>query len=206
MRVIVRDLEKTIAGAGEGAPTALHRRMGREGFGEVIQVRKGVLKVGVDHHVLLTADQPQPFPVYSLVLWFYYIYFYSTAGGVRPAAGTSTNQFDVRKGDQFISRMWYLAFDLWLSRRHLDSCLTWRRQQAFFGSFFPITCPLRVPLGQRILSDWTVAQLLCGTLSLSRTGCLVVALDAPWAAPSLTTFLGPKLSDLLTDLLLQSGI
>lgn len=148
LKVTVGDLEKPAADAGEGA-AVLHRRQGREGHGEeVIGVRRGALPAGASRQVLLTNDLPRPFPVSSLPL-FFYVYLYSTAGGVRPAAGTSTNRFEGRSGAQFSSRMWrlQLAFDLWLSRHHLDSCLLWRRRQAFFGSFLPISCPLRGLLG-----------------------------------------------------------
>lgn len=180
---------------------SLHIRLGREGAGEeVIWVRSGDF---------LTADWPHSFTPSFLALRFYYIYLYSTAGGVQPAAGMGTNQFAGRDGDWVRSRVGLdLAFDLWLSRQHhLDSCLIWRRQQPVSGSFFLITCPLRVLLGYHIrLANWTLVRLLCGSLTQSHTRCLTVVFDAPWAAPPLTKFLGPELSDLLTNLLLQPGI
>lgn len=64
-------------------------------------------------------------------------------------------------------------------------------------SFLPVTWPLRGLLGKHLgLTDWTLAWLPGGTFNWSIPG---------WAA-ALTTVLGPKLSDLLTNLLLQPGI
>lgn len=63
------------------------------------------------------------------------------------------------------------------------------------GSFLPVTWPLRGLLGEHLgLADWTLARLLGRTLNWFILG---------WAA---ATVLGPKLSDLLTNLLLQPGI
>lgn len=152
-----------------------------------------------------THSSPQSF----LELWFY-IYIYSTAGGVRPASETVTNRFQGKVGGGVSSRLGYLdlAFDLWLSRQyHLDSCLNWRRQQIASGPFFLVIRPLRVLLGYHIrLAERALEGLLSGRLIGTLTRGVIVALNAPWAAIPLTKFLGPQLSDLLTNLLLQPQI
>lgn len=108
-----------------------------------------------------------------------------------PAAGTATNQFDdgVRSKLGFLD----LALDLWFRRHKHLSCLIWR-QGPVSGSFLPVTWPLRGLLGEHLgLADWALARLPGRTLNWSIPG---------WAAAPLTTVLGPKLSDLLTNLLL----
>lgn len=106
-----------------------------------------------------------------------------------------------------------LKLQVW---RHqtLNGCLTGDRQRPLSRLLFLITGPLRMKVGHWFgLTGWllarmpfTVLMVLTGTLTGSLTSSLVLLLDWPRAAAPLTEFLSPKLSDLLTYLLLQPWI
>ncbi len=99
---------------------------------------------------------------------------------------------------------------LWVQRHYpLHGCLIGGRERPVSRLLFLITGPQRIRVWYlNRLADWPLTRMLFITLTRSLTGTssLVVFVNGNRAAPPLTEFLSPKLSDLLTYLLLQPRI
>lgn len=161
-------------------------------------------------HAVMAPGRLQPSLPPSLILGFYF-YIYSTARRVRP--GAATNQFDRRVGNGVRSRRGFQALSRGLSIRLRDLKLLLGRLQTLDDSRIggrqrSVPGPLFLTAGcQREWVGYLTAGSLAGMLILTLTGALTGSFsDGPWAASSLTQLLSPKLSDLLTYLLLKARI